>query len=86
MSFQCTYPLADDDQFQQPLDEDGEDKNLVAFHGLSWLLLLQPMLSDEKPQAETGLSMTMNYKFYSFISSMTMTIDINLYQFFINKF
>ena len=50
----------------------------MAFHGLSWLLLLQPMLSDEKPQAETGSSMTMNYKCYSFISLMTVTIDIKI--------
>ena len=54
MSYQYTYPLADDDQFQQPLGEDDEDKNQVAFHGLSLRLLQQPMPSDEKPQAETS--------------------------------
>ena len=54
MSYQYTYPLADDDQFQQPLGEDDEDKNQVAFHGLSLRRLQQPMPSDEKPQAETS--------------------------------
>ena len=54
MSYQNTCPLADDDQFQQPLGEDGDDKNLVASRGLSLRLLQQPMLSDERPQAETG--------------------------------